>query len=84
MLAPANLTAPAPGILDDHLVIGKVRFTLLNYHKSSSLTLQLQNRITKTIQLLKPGKFGPLGGFEGGLSFYENLNIQFEIKINFK
>ena len=76
MLAPANLTAPAPGILDDHLVIGKVRFTLLNNHKSSSLTLQLQNRITKTIQLLKPDKFGPLGGFEGGFYFVRIKNIQ--------
>ena len=51
---------------------GKVRFTLSNYHKSLIFNLQLRNRITEAIQLLKPDKFGPLGGFEGSFSFCEN------------
>ena len=44
-----------------------------NYRKSSIFNLQPQNRITKTIQLLKAGKFDSLGDFEGGfILFYKN------------
>ena len=55
-----------------HSSLEIVRFTLLNYRKSPIFNLQLQNRIIEVIQLLKPGKFSPLGGFEGGFSFSEN------------
>jgi len=39
--------------------------------RTSIFNLQLQNQITRTIQLSKLGKFGFLGGFNGGFSFYE-------------
>ena len=46
--------------------------------KSPIFSIQLQNRITKDIQLLKPDKFDPLAGFEG-------FSILWELKIfNFK
>jgi len=43
-----------------------------NYRKSLIFNLQPQNRITKTIQLLKAGKFDSLGDFEGDFLFFEN------------
>ena len=51
---------------------GKVQFTPSNYHKSPIFNLQLQNRITETIQVLEPDKFSTLGGFEGGFLFFKN------------
>ena len=50
----------------------KIWLTLSNYQKSPIFNLQLQNKVTKAIQLLKPNKFGPLDGFEGGFSFCED------------
>jgi hypothetical protein len=55
-----------------HKILEKIRFTPVNYYKSPIFNLQLQNRITETIQLSKPGKFGPLDGFKDGFSFCEN------------
>jgi hypothetical protein len=52
--------------------IGKYLVYTLNYQESPFFNLQLQNLITKDIQLLKPGKFGPLDGFEDGFSLREN------------
>ena len=52
--------------------IGKCLVYTLELSKKSVFNLQLQNLITKDIQLLKPGKFGPLDGFEGGFSLREN------------
>ena len=54
---------------------GKVRFKPSNYHKSLIFNLQLRNRITEVIQLFKPGKFRPLGGFEGDFPFCKNKKI---------
>jgi len=44
----------------------KVQFTPTNYNKTPFFNLQLQNRITEILRLLKPDKFNPLSGFEGG------------------
>ena len=51
------------------LMYGKVQFSPSNYHKSLIFNLQLRNRTTYAIQLSKPGKFGPWGGFEDGFAF---------------
>ena len=40
----------------------EVRFAPSSYHKNPIFNIQLRNRITETIQLLKPDKFGFLGG----------------------
>ena len=53
-------------------VCGIGRFTPSNYHKNSIFKIQLWNRITKDIQLLKPGKFNLLCGFEGVFPISEN------------
>ena len=42
---------------------GKVHFTPLNTHKNLIFDLQLQNRITRVVQLSKPDKFRPLRSF---------------------
>jgi len=50
-----------------HCALGRLK---KNYIQNLFL---IQNRIRKVIQLLKPGKFSPLNGFEGGFPFCENL-----------
>ena len=59
--------------LDKILIhLGKVRFTPSKYHKNLIFNLQLRNRITETIQLLKLGKFGPLLISKVVFHFFEN------------
>ena len=54
---------------------------LLEYHKSLIFNLQLRNRIAEAIRLLKPGKFSPLGSFEGGFPFFVRItNIQIQTR----
>ena len=61
-------------VLHHHLKNKNKKFDLHSQtiKKNYIFNLQLRNRITETIQLLKPNKFGPLAGFEGGFQFYEN------------
>ena len=42
----------------------------LNYHKSLIFNLQLQNWIMEVIQLSKPSKFDPYGGFKGAFFYF--------------
>ena len=52
--------------------MGDVQIRPSNYRKSPIFYLQLQNRTPYAIQLSKPGKFGPWGGFQGGFVFLKN------------
>ena len=51
---------------------GKSPISPSKYRKSPIFNIQLRNQITEAIQLFKPDKFSPLGGFEGSFPFCEN------------